>query len=50
MKGEAKSNLTKPETNININKLNNDQINSNNDESDNVVSRVIEVFDGEILR
>ena len=50
MKGEAKSNLTKPETNININKLNNDQINSKNDESDNVVSRVIEVFDGEILR
>ena len=50
MKGEAKSNLTKPETNININKLNNDQINSMNDESDNVVSRVIEVFDGEILR
>jgi DNA polymerase-3 subunit gamma/tau len=50
MKGEAKSNLTKPETNININKLNNDQINSKKDESDNVVSRVIEVFDGEILR
>ena len=50
MKGEAKSNLTKPEKNININKLNNDQINSKNDESDNVVSRVIEVFDGEILR
>jgi DNA polymerase-3 subunit gamma/tau len=50
MKGEAKSNLTKPETNININKLNNDQINSKNNESDNVVSRVIEVFDGEILR
>ena len=50
MKSEAKSNLTKPETNININKLNNDQINSKNDESDNVVSRVIEVFDGEILR
>ena len=50
MKGEAKSNLTKTETNININKLNNDQINSKNDESDNVVSRVIEVFDGEILR
>ena len=50
MKGEAKSNLTRPETNININKLNNDQINSKNDESDNVVSRVIEVFDGEILR
>ena len=50
MKGEAKSNLTKPETNININKLNKDQINSKNDESDNVVSRVIEVFDGEILR
>ena len=32
------------------NKVSNENINLKNDENDNVVSRVIEVFDGEILR
>ena len=40
---DASSNLTKT-------KVSNENINLKNDENDNVVSRVIEVFDGEILR
>ena len=39
-----------PETNIDDDKVSNKNINLKNDENDNVVSRVIEVFDGEILR
>ena len=47
-KDEIKS-LT-PGTNIDDDKVRNKNINLKNDENDNVVSRVIEVFDGEILR
>ena len=39
-----------PEISRDGNKVSNENINLKNDENDNVVSRVIEVFDGEILR
>ena len=39
-----------PEISSNDDNVINKNINLKNDENDNVVSRVIEVFDGEILR
>ena len=39
-----------PEISRDDDKVSNENINLKNDENDNVVSRVIEVFDGEILR